>query len=139
LPQPGAPTAILSRDTTITCALAVLTAPTQKATNLMTTEETQPMPADPTVQQIPAVIKVREIPAAAVAREKLLQAIAAEAEVLTNTFQGQASTALEKLAQAYALVTSGATAVAPAGETTTVPLQSRAGGHQVGLCLELEP
>ncbi len=102
-------------------------------------KETQPMPGDLAVQQIPAVIRVREVPAAAEAREKLLQAIAAEAEAIMNKSQRQASTALEELARAYALVTSGATAVAPAAETTAVQLQSRAGGHQVGLCLELEP
>lgn len=90
-------------------------------------------------EQIPAVIRVREVPAAAETREKLLQAIAAEAEAIMNKSLGQGSTALEELARAYALVTSGATAVAPAGETTAVGVQSRAGGHQVGLCLELEP
>ncbi|MEZ7129053.1 hypothetical protein ACBR40_27295 [Nonomuraea sp. AD125B] len=106
----------------------------------MTTSEVSPTPVDSAAQQIPAVIKVREVPAAAEAREKLLQAIAAEAQAVTAKSPGQASAALEELARAYALVTSGATAVAPAApEATTVQFDSRAGGHQVGLCLELEP
>ncbi|MEV3987204.1 hypothetical protein [Nonomuraea sp. NPDC049758] len=99
----------------------------------MTIQETPP-------EQIPAVITVREVPAAAEARDALLKAITAQATAIADGHQGQASTALEELARAYALVTSGATAVVPTGETTTLPLlQSRAGGHQVGLCLELEP
>ncbi|GAA3107573.1 hypothetical protein [Streptosporangium carneum] len=98
----------------------------------MTIQETPP-------EQIPAVITVREVPAAAEARDALLKAITAQANAIADGHQGQASTAVEELARAYALVTSGATAVAPTGETTTIPLQSRAGGHQVGLCLELEP
>ncbi|MFF7890302.1 hypothetical protein ACH40F_58865 [Streptomyces sp. NPDC020794] len=105
----------------------------------MPSEEAESVSADTGIQQIPTVIKLREVPAATEAREKLLQAIAAEAEAIMSKSQGQASTALEELARAYALVTSGATAVAPAGEATTVPLHNRAGGHQVGLCLELEP
>ncbi|MEV6028031.1 hypothetical protein [Streptomyces sp. NPDC052036] len=104
----------------------------------MPSEEAQPASTDSAMPQIPAVIKVGEVPAAAEAREKLLQAIAAEAEAITDKSQGQASTALEQLARAYALITSGPTAIAPSGEATTVPLTSR-GGHQVGLCLELEP
>ena len=94
---------------------------------------------DTGIQQVPTVIKVREVPAAAEAREKLLQAIAAEAQAITDNSSGQSAAALESLAHAYALVTAGATAVATTNETTTVPLATRAGGHQVGLCLELEP
>ncbi|MGW7347885.1 hypothetical protein [Streptomyces sp. NPDC054854] len=94
------------------------------------------------VQQIPAVIKVREVPAAVEAREKLLQAIAAEATAVTNRAEGTgpASEQLERLARAYALVTTGATAVAPTDDLTAFPVaQARSGGHKVGLCLELEP
>ncbi|MGH3814014.1 MAG: hypothetical protein ACRDUV_16435 [Pseudonocardiaceae bacterium] len=106
----------------------------------MTAEDVTPaeIGTDAGIQQIPATIRVREIPAAVEAREKLLQAIAAEAQVITDKFTGQSSVALESLARAYALVT-GATAVAPTSEITTLPLATRAGGHQVGLCLELEP
>ena len=68
----------------------------------------------------------------------MLQAIPAEAQTITDKLAGQCSAALESLARAYALVT-GATAIAPTSETTTFPLATRAGGHQVGLCLELEP
>ncbi len=94
--------------------------------------------ADEAIQQIPATITLPEAPAAADARDKLLQAIAAEAEAVTNTHRGQASAALESLARAYALLITG-TALAPAGELAAIPLTTRAGGHQVGLCLELEP
>jgi hypothetical protein len=83
------------------------------------------------------VIKVREVPAAAEAREKWLQAIATEAHEIMDKRTGQASAALEELAHAYAVVTSASTAVTPSSEI--IPIQTRAGGHQVGLCLELEP
>ncbi|MEU6012544.1 hypothetical protein ABZ826_00360 [Streptomyces sp. NPDC047515] len=92
------------------------------------------------VPQIPAVIRLREVPAAAEARESLLQAIAAEARAVTAKHPGQASGALEELARAYALVTTGVTAQpVPSGVADGPGLQARAGGHQVGLCLELEP
>lgn len=96
-------------------------------------------PADADVPQIPNVISVREVPAAADAREALLKAIATEAQALTAQHTGQAAPALETLARAYAAVTGSTTVVAPASEATTGPIMSRAGGHQVGLCLELEP
>jgi len=107
----------------------------------VTTEEATPVDSgtDAGVQQIPTTIKLREVPAAVEAREKLLQAIAAEAQKITDKPTEQASHALETLARAYALVTSGSTAAAPASEVVSIPLASRAGGHQVGLCLELEP
>ncbi|MER0484600.1 hypothetical protein ABR737_40815 [Streptomyces sp. Edi2] len=107
----------------------------------MTVEETPPAqaPPDDAVTQAPPVITVREVPAAADAREALLKAIAAEAQAVTDQQAGQAAPALETLARAYALLTASATAAAPVGETTTIPLMNRAGGHQVGLCLELEP
>jgi hypothetical protein len=67
-----------------------------------------------------------------------LLAIAAEAQELSDKQRGHASAALKPLARSYALVTSGATAVTPTNEVT-VPIQQRAGGHQVGICLETEP
>lgn len=91
------------------------------------------------IQQVPALVRVREVPAAAEARDKLLAAIAAEAQRIGNQPTGKASEALERLARAYALVTAGGTALTTSNEATVVPLQTRAGGHQVGLCLELEP
>ena len=108
----------------------------------MTTEEATPVESgtDAGVQPIPTMIKIREVPAAAEAREKLLGAIAAEAQKIIDEPTGQASGVLEGLARAYAIVASGSTAAAPASEVVSVPMvASRAGGHQVGLCLELEP
>ena len=104
-------------------------------------EENTSIAASEGIQQIPPVIRVREVPAAVEAREKLLLAIAAEASGITSKpgETGQASADLERLAHAYALVTSGATAVAPADEMTPISAQARSGGHKVGLCLELEP
>ncbi|MFI1577542.1 hypothetical protein [Embleya sp. NPDC020630] len=89
---------------------------------------------------IPAVIPLRELPAAAEAREQLLQAIAATARAVTERHAGQASGALVALARAYALVTSGTTAPPTLlGDPENTGVQVRAGGHQVGLCLEPEP
>lgn len=107
----------------------------------VTTEEATPVESgtDAGVQQIPTMIKLREVPAAAEAREKLLGAIAAEAQTIIDEPTGQASGVLEGLARAYAIVTSGSTAAAPASEVVSIPMASRAGGHQVGLCLEVEP
>jgi len=89
------------------------------------------------VQQIPVMIPVQEVPAATDARDKLLAAIGQEAQHVADQHPGEASPALEALARAYALVTSSATAVVPASDVPVV--QTRAGGHQVGLCLEMEP
>ncbi|MEV8349080.1 hypothetical protein ACFVTT_15510 [Streptomyces niveus] len=75
------------------------------------------------LQQIPATISVTEVPAAADARNKLLAAIGAEAQHVADKSAGQAATALEALARAYALVTSGTAAVAPvAGRSRQVVL-----------------
>jgi multidrug resistance efflux pump len=85
----------------------------------------------------PAVIKVREVPAAVEARDALLTAIAQDTRAVVDKQPGQASAALLQLAQAYALLATATVPVATDG--TVAPVQGRAGGHQVGLCLELEP
>jgi hypothetical protein len=72
-------------------------------TDTSTTEE---------LQQIPAMITVTEVSVATDARDKLLAAIGQEAQYLADKYAGQASPALEALARAYALVTSGSAVVA---------------------------
>ncbi|MFI5778260.1 hypothetical protein [Nocardia sp. NPDC051570] len=68
---------------------------------------------DAGIQQIPATaIQAVQDPTATVAREKLLGAIGREADYLADNQAGQASTALEELARAYALLVTGPTAVA---------------------------
>ncbi|MGH4010307.1 MAG: hypothetical protein ACRDTH_19470 [Pseudonocardiaceae bacterium] len=89
--------------------------------------------------QPPTVVKVREVPAAIEAREALLVAITQETRTVVDKHPGQASSALVELAQAYALLATTSTPVATTGGSVLVPVQGRAGGHQVGLCLELEP
>jgi hypothetical protein len=64
------------------------------------------------LQQIPVMITVTEAPVATDARDKLLVAIGQEAQYLADKYAGQASPALETLARAYALVTSGSAVVA---------------------------
>ncbi|MEU8983032.1 hypothetical protein ACFVXA_02415 [Streptomyces sp. NPDC058246] len=80
------------------------------------------------VELIPATRTVAEVPAAADARDALLQAISQEARNVADKSQGQASTALEQLARAYALVVSGyaPTASIPGAGAEPVRLQSRA-------------
>lgn len=63
---------------------------------------------DGLVQLIPATITAGESPAAAIeAADALLRAIAGEARTVADKQAGHASTALEELARAYALVVSG--------------------------------
>ncbi|MFF4104363.1 hypothetical protein [Streptomyces sp. NPDC001903] len=101
----------------------------------MTSTENEPTAAtgQEAVQQIPAVIRTPEVPAATEARDKLLQAIGREAEQVADKFPGQASKALEELARAFALATTGTTTVAkitaPDGQgITSRTLQLSGGG-----------
>ncbi|MFJ9281414.1 hypothetical protein HS99_0014650 [Kitasatospora aureofaciens] len=89
--------------------------------------------------QPPTAVKVREVPAAIEAREALLAAIAQEARTVVDKQPGQASSALVELAQAYNLLATTSVPVTTDGTSALTPVQSRAGGHQVGMCLELEP
>ncbi|MER6945926.1 hypothetical protein ABT294_18025 [Nonomuraea sp. NPDC000554] len=79
------------------------------------------------------------MPAAIEAREALLVAIAQESRTAVHKQPGKASGALVELAQAYALLASGSVPVTTDGGSVLAPAQARAGGDQVGLCLELEP
>ncbi|MFF5488726.1 hypothetical protein [Streptomyces virginiae] len=87
----------------------------------MTNSETESgAPADDaTVQPIPAVIRVSQSPAAADARDRLLAAIGAEAQTLAEKSPGHASTALEALARAYAIVTTSTAAATAASGVVT--------------------
>ncbi|WP_329449378.1 hypothetical protein OG906_43165 (plasmid) [Streptomyces sp. NBC_01426] len=88
----------------------------------MTSSEADPaaVPADQEAQQIPVVISMSEVDAATDARDALLRAIGAEAQIVADKFPGQAAKALVDLANAYALVTAGTTAVA----TVSAPTRS---------------
>jgi hypothetical protein len=85
------------------------------------------------------VIKLREVPAAVEARTALLTAIAREAGTVVENHPGQAAAELVQLAQAYAALSTTSVPVTTDGSSVPTPVQGRAGGHQVGLCLELEP
>ncbi|CAL9661719.1 hypothetical protein SUDANB108_07045 [Streptomyces sp. enrichment culture] len=85
------------------------------------------------------VIKVREVSAAVEAREALLTAIAQEAKAVVDKRPGEAAAALVQLAQAYAALSTTSVPVTTDGSSALTRVQSRAGGHQIGLCLELEP
>ncbi|MBA9043321.1 MULTISPECIES: hypothetical protein [Streptomyces] len=85
------------------------------------------------------MIKVREVPAAVEAREALLTAITREAQTVVDKHPGGAAAALVQLAQAYAALSTTGVPVTTDGSSVLTPFQGRAGGHQVGLCLELEP
>ncbi|WP_181792833.1 hypothetical protein [Streptomyces sp. WELS2] len=85
------------------------------------------------------VLKVREVPAAVEAREALLAAIAQEARTVVDKHPGEAAPALVQLAQAYAALSTTSVPVSTDGSSAVAPVQGRASGHQVGLCLELEP
>ncbi|NNH75248.1 hypothetical protein HLB23_36270 [Nocardia uniformis] len=87
----------------------------------------------------PAVVRVREVPAAIDARNALLEAIAQEARAIVDAKHGKASEALYQLAQAYAMLSTTPIPMGTDGASMPAPIQTRAGGHQVGLCLELEP
>ncbi|GGU67152.1 hypothetical protein [Streptomyces lavendofoliae] len=77
----------------------------QEESSQTTSNEEQPnLVADEGIQQIPASISASRTPAASEARDALLQAIAAEAQLVADKSAGHASTALEQLARAYALV-----------------------------------
>ncbi|MEV4251304.1 hypothetical protein AB0J63_48955 [Streptosporangium canum] len=96
----------------------------------MTGSEAEPSPAatEDTVQQIPAVIRVTQPPAVTDARDKLLAAVGAEAERLAETALGQAATALEALARAYAIgATSTATALGDAARGAALTARSQRG------------
>ncbi|MFD9523383.1 hypothetical protein [Streptomyces sp. NPDC059979] len=69
-----------------------------------TSADEQPSVTSEGILQIPAVVQIQESPAAAEARDKLLAAIGAEAQHVAEKSPGQASTALEQLARAYALI-----------------------------------
>lgn len=86
-----------------------------------------------------AVVKVREVPAAIEAREALLTAIAQEARTVVDKQPGGGAAALFQLAQAYAALSTSSVPVTTDGSSATTPVQGRSSGHQVGLCLELEP
>jgi hypothetical protein len=98
----------------------------------MSAEQQTPAQSE-AAQQIPITLQLQEVPAADTARESLLRAIGREADSVSVKNAGGASTALLELARAYALV------VSPSAPALTPGVQTRAGGHQVGLCLELEP
>lgn len=98
-----------------------------------------PDEASTEADQPPAVVRVREVPAALDARNALLESIAQEARNLVDSKQGKAAEALFQLAQAYSMLATTPVPVGTDGATMPVPIQTRAGGHQVGLCLELEP
>ncbi|QIS21390.1 hypothetical protein [Nocardia terpenica] len=75
---------------------------------------------------------VPELPSAAVdARDQLLAAVAAEAQALTAKQSGKCAEALETLARAFTLLTSGSPAVAPASRNLTVGhgLNAASGGY----------
>ncbi|MGB7797606.1 MAG: hypothetical protein WA731_22690 [Pseudonocardiaceae bacterium] len=105
----------------------------------MELQDITPVEISPESGQPPTTVKVREVPAAIEAREALLVAIAQETRTVVDKHPGRASSALVELAQAYALLATTSAPVATDGSSAVVPLQGRAGGHQVGLCLELEP
>ncbi|MFB7216336.1 hypothetical protein [Streptomyces sp. NPDC056255] len=97
----------------------------------MTSEENQTTAATASegIQQIPAQVTVTQPAAVAEARDKLLAAIGAEAQLVAEKSEGQASAVLAELARAYTLVTSGTAAIA-------VPaVQARAGAasHSISL------
>jgi len=89
--------------------------------------------ADDGVQRVPVVINVQEVPVAANARDKLLNAIGQEAQIVTDRYPGQASTPLEALARAYALVTTGTTEFEPVGSSDTVVPQTRGHAYDYGV------
>lgn len=80
------------------------------------------------IQQIPSVFHVAAVPAAAEARDKLLEAIGQEAQQVAQKSAGQASKALEELARAYALVTTG-TATAERAANTQPKATARKNEH----------
>ncbi|MGQ4417906.1 hypothetical protein ACN6LA_004331 [Streptomyces sp. SAS_269] len=86
-----------------------------------------------------AVLKVREVPAAIEARDALLTAITRETAAVVDKEPGAAAAALLQLAQAYAALSTSSVPLTSDGASAMTPVQGRAGGHQVGLCLELEP
>ncbi|GGT71827.1 hypothetical protein GCM10010207_82390 [Streptomyces atratus] len=97
----------------------------------MTSDENQTTAATASegIQQIPAQVTVTQPAAVAEARDKLLAAIGAEAQLVAEKSEGQASAVLAELARAYTLVTSGTAAIA-------VPaVQARAGeaSHSISL------
>jgi hypothetical protein len=85
------------------------------------------------------VVKVREVPAAIEAREALLTAIASETRTVMDKQPGRSAAALLQLAQAYAALSTTSVPVTTDGGSALAPVQGRSGGHQVGLCLEVEP
>lgn len=87
----------------------------------------------------PTVLKLREVPAAIEARDALLTAIAQESRAVVDKQPAQASAALLQLAQAYVLLSNTTVPAGPDGGSALAPVQSRSGGHQIGLCLEFEP
>ncbi|MFI5780328.1 hypothetical protein [Nocardia sp. NPDC051570] len=82
----------------------------------MSDEQAAPEATD--LGEIPSTITVSETPAATDARDMLLQAIGQEARHIAEKSAGQASTALEVLARAYALVVSSPVTVALPGTST---------------------
>lgn len=64
-------------------------------------------------QPIPVQIQVQESPTVGAARERLVEAISREATFLADQQAGQASTGLETLARAFALVTGGTVIATP--------------------------
>lgn len=105
----------------------------------MEVQDITPVEISPESGQPPTIVKLREVPAAIEAREAILVAIAQETRTVVDKQPGRASSALVELAQAYALLATTSAPVATDGGSAVVPLQGRSGGHQVGLCLELEP
>lgn len=90
-------------------------------------------PVDGGVQVISSVPERAGASVGAEARDSLLRAIAAEARAIEQHPRSAGTDALERLARAFALVTQAE------GAESALPAESRAGGHQVGLGLELEP
>lgn len=99
---------------------------------MSTEQQTAPAQSD-AAQQICITMQAQEVSAADTARESLLRAIGREADAVSEKNAGGAATALLELARAYALVAS------PSPPALTPGVQTRSSGHQVGLCLELEP
>lgn len=86
--------------------------------------ETEPTPisVDEGIQQIPtSLVRISPSAAAVDARDQLLRAIGKEAEYVADKFAGQASTPLEELARAFALVAAGPHAIVTpaAGQAAT--------------------
>ncbi|MFI7235663.1 hypothetical protein [Streptomyces cyaneofuscatus] len=99
----------------------------------MTSTGTEPTAAttEEGIQQIPTTsVRVTQPAAVTDARDQLLRAIGQEAQHVADSNPGQAPTALEALARAYALLTvnAGAGGITPADHARIPSAMSRSGG-----------